>query len=341
MKTRDLMKIINFYARFTPSYTKIGYYARRLTWGRNPPLDFAGQKWLITGASLGLGKAMMKAAAEAGAEVIAVARNEERLESARQELSAAARERVSIKAADLSLISGTQQLLDALLASGEKLDVLMNNVGLLLNDLVLTPEGRETSYVTNVLSHFQLTEGLLHNEGLNDDAVIVNMTSGGMYHAPLGYSNLNVTDPAKYNGKAAYAYAKRAQVALTGYWDLAGRDRGIRCYVTHPGWSKTPGVQTALPVFWKLQYFILRTPLQGADTALWLSATRPAKADAEGVWFDRDLRPAHMYDFTRKAQCTVEELVAYLQQDLGPEKDPEANAVPAQSGPAGQSFSDS
>ena len=68
------MKIVNFYARFTPNYTKIGYYARRLTWGRIPPLDFKGQNWLITGASLGLGKAMMKAAAEAGASVIAVAR---------------------------------------------------------------------------------------------------------------------------------------------------------------------------------------------------------------------------------------------------------------------------
>ena len=69
MKTRDLMKIINFYARFTPSYTKIGYYGRRLTWGMGPKLDFSGQKWLVTGASLGIGRAIMKAAAEAGAEI--------------------------------------------------------------------------------------------------------------------------------------------------------------------------------------------------------------------------------------------------------------------------------
>jgi dehydrogenase/reductase SDR family protein 12 len=89
MKTRDLMKIITFYARFTPTYTKIGYYGRRLGWGRNPRLDFSGQNWVITGASLGLGKAMMKAAAEGGANVIAVARNQDSLEAARSELSAA------------------------------------------------------------------------------------------------------------------------------------------------------------------------------------------------------------------------------------------------------------
>lgn len=316
MTTQEFMKLINFYARFTPNYTKIGYFARRLTWGSNPPLDFKGQNWLVTGASLGIGKAIMKAAAEAGAEVIAVSRSEQRLEEARSELKPDACARVHIQAADLSLVSGTRKLLDNLLESGVKLDVLMNVVGLLLKELTVTPEGKEASFVTNVLSHFQLTEGLLHQGAFRDQAVILNMTSGGMYNVPLGFSSLNVTDPAAYNGKVAYAYAKRAQVALTGYWDKKYRDRGIRSYVNHPGWAKTPGVKTALPVFWKIQNFILRTPLQGADTALWLCATRPSQGDEDGVWFDRKYRPAHMFDFTRKPQCTVEELVTYLEQEL-------------------------
>ena len=51
MNIRNLIKIVNFYARFTPSYTKIGYNARRLTWGPGPRLDFSGQKWLVTGAA--------------------------------------------------------------------------------------------------------------------------------------------------------------------------------------------------------------------------------------------------------------------------------------------------
>jgi len=316
MKTKDLMKIITFYARFTPTYTKIGYYARRPSWGRNPPLNFEGQHWLITGASLGLGKAMLQAAAEAGATVIGVARGMEQLEAARNELSPEAASRVRLIEADLSLLSGTQELLDTVLASGDKIHVLMNNVGLLHNDMILTPEGRESSFVINVLSHFQLTEGLLHNDAFADDAAIVNMTSGGMYNAPLGYRGLNNTDASRYNGKASYAFAKRAQVALTSYWDLKYRDKGIRSYVTHPGWAKTPGVKDALPVFWKIQNLILRTPRQGADTALWLCATRPTASDEEVVWFDRKPRPIHMYEYTKKPQCTVEELVDYLQQEL-------------------------
>jgi dehydrogenase/reductase SDR family protein 12 len=308
MKTRDLMKIINFYARFTPTYTKIGYHWRRLGWGRSPRLDFSGQNWVITGASLGLGRAMMKAAAEAGANVIAVARNMDSLEAARSELSPDAAGRVQIQTADLSL----------LLEQGVKIDVLQNNVGILLNDMTITPEGRETSFVTNVLSHFLLTEGLLKHEAFADGALIINMTSGGMYNAPLGYKGLNTTDATRYNGKASYAYAKRAQVALTEYWDRKHRDQGIRSYVTHPGWSKTPGVKDALPVFWKIQNLILRTPLQGADTALWLCATRPERPEEEVVWFDREARPTHMYEFTKKSQCTIEELVNYLRQELEP-----------------------
>lgn len=316
MNIRNLVKIVNFYARFTPSYTKIGYYARRLTWGSGPELDFSGQKWLVTGASLGIGRALMKAAAEAGAEVIGVARSMDRLEAAKADVKPEAAGRILLMTADFSLQSGTQKFLDELLASGEKFDVIQNNVGLLLNDCFVTSEGRETSFVTNVLSHFLLTEGLVDNGALNDNGVIVNMTSGGMYNAPLGYRTLNVTDPQKYNGKAAYAYAKRAQVALTTYWDKKFTDRGIRSYVTHPGWTKTPGVKDALPVFWKIQNFILRKPLQGADTALWLAATRPATPPEESVWFDRKARPAHMYDYTRKPQCTVDELVAYFHSEL-------------------------
>lgn len=315
MKTRELVKIVTFYGRFMPNYTKIGYWGRRTTWGPGPKLDFSGQTWLITGASLGLGAAMMKAAAEAGAKVIAVARSQERLEAARAKLKPEAQGRVQLMTGDMSLVSGTADLQQRLLATGEKIDVLQNNVGLLLNDMIPTAEGKETSFVTNVLSHYQLTEGLKAAGALADDAVIVNMTSGGMYNAPLGCRKLNVTDPEKYHGKVAYAYAKRAQQALTDYWNEKWGGEGIRCYVTHPGWSKTPGVKTALPIFWKIQNVILRTPRQGADTALWLAATRPP-VTAETVWFDRKARPIHMYDFTKKPQCTVDELVTYLDGEL-------------------------
>lgn len=314
MDTRKLLKIINFYARFTPNYTKIGYYARKLWWPSIGPLDFSGQTWLITGASSGLGKGMMRAAAEAGAKVVAVSSSQANLDAAVAELPEALRSSVTTVPGDMSLVSGTRELLRRLLNSGQKFDVLQNNAGILFNEHKLTSEGRETTYVVNVLSHFVLTKGLIEGGAFNDHAVVVNMTSGGMYNAPLGITGLNTTNPAKFNGKASYAYAKRAQAALTDYWNETYADRGISFYVTHPGWTKTPGVKKALPVFAIIQNPILRTPRQGSDTALWLCATRPPVVN-DVVWFDRKARETHIYSYTRKPQCTVEELVDYFEKE--------------------------
>ena len=316
MNTKTLLKIINFYARFTPNYTKIGYYGRRLFWGSSSVLDFSGQRWIVTGGSAGLGKAMVHTAANAGAEVIAVGRSQAHLDTAIAELAPDSAARVSTIVADMSLQTGAQDLLDQLLVSGKKIDVLMNNVGILLNELIITSEGRETSFAVNILSHFLLTEGLADNDSFNHGAVVVNMTSGGMYNVPLAIKGLNWTEEATYNGKVSYAFAKRAQVSLTPYWNRKYTDKDVHFYVTHPGWAKTPGVKQALPTFWKIQNPILRTPRQGVDTALWLSANRPEISDEENVWFDRKSRPVHIYETTKEPQCTIEELANYLRAEL-------------------------
>lgn len=316
MNTQDLIKILRFYGRFTPSYTKIGYIGRGLFWKRYA-MDFSGQRWLVTGATSGIGKGIMRAAAKNGAEVVAIGRNETKLKAVIAELPPAIAGRVTYEVADMSLQSDTQRLLERLVATDRKIDALINNVGMLFTDLRMTSEGRQETFVINLLSHYLLTEGLIKQDMFNTDATVVNMTSGGMYNAPVGTANLNITDPAKYAGKVAYGAHKRGQAILTGYWNKVYGSRGINFYLTHPGWVRTPGVKSALPVFWKIQYLILRSPYQGGETALWLAATQPPTSEDHdaGVWFDHKIRPAHMFE-TRTPQCTVEEFVAYLDAEL-------------------------
>ncbi|HZX23863.1 MAG TPA: SDR family NAD(P)-dependent oxidoreductase [Woeseiaceae bacterium] len=316
MDAATLLKIVNFYGRFTPNYTKIGYYARGLPWGSSRPWDFSGQHWVVTGANAGIGAAIMRTASAAGASVVAVARNAERLTAAVNALPAESAGRVTPLVADMSLQSETDELLGGLVADGRRIDVLMNNVGVLLNEHEVTGEGREKSFVTNLLSHFQLTEGLMEAGMFADEATIVNMSSGGMYNVPRSIKGLNTLDPKRYSGKIAYGFHKRAQVALTNYWNRKYGDRGLRVYVTHPGWSKTPGVRFSLPTFWKIQNVLLRTPLQGGDTALWLAAERPEIGDEEVIWFDRKPRETHIFEHTRTPLCSEEELVDYLQREL-------------------------
>ena len=316
MNIQQLKKIVAFYARFTASYTQVCYRWRSLSWPKFKP-DYRGQHWLVTGGSGGIGRHIVLEAARAGATVTAVARSEAKLAALRADAKTAGIQGVDTECCDFTLQSDTERLLQRLATSGRKIDVLMNNVGVLLDDLSVTAEGRESSFVSNLLSHYQLTEGLLRRGLLREPgAAVINMTSGGGYNMPLMVPMLNVTDPQKYNGVFAYGFHKRAQIVLNQYWRDKYGSRGIAFYVMHPGWADTDGVKRSLPRFRKVLKSILRDEASGADTALWLAGTRPAQPEEELVWFDRAIRPAHMYERTKTSKDTPQSLVAYLDSEL-------------------------
>ncbi|MGB7904980.1 MAG: SDR family NAD(P)-dependent oxidoreductase [Steroidobacteraceae bacterium] len=316
MNYQQLKKIVGFYSRFTASFTQVGYRWRRLSWGEFTP-DYRGQHWLVTGGSGGIGRHIVLEAARAGATVTAVARSESKLGTLRDDARRAGIQGVEAECCDFSLQSDTERLLLRLAVAGRKVDVLVNNVGVLLDDLAVTSEGRESSFVSNLLSHYQLTEGLIRNGLLaGPKATVINMTSGGGYNMPLTVAMLNVTDPAKYNGVFAYGFHKRAQMVLNQYWRDKYGSRGIAFYVMHPGWADTDGVKRSLPRFRKILRPILRDEASGADTALWLAGTRPPQPEHELVWFDRAIRPAHVYERTRTTRDTPQSLVAYLESEL-------------------------
>ncbi len=316
MNYQQLKKIVGFYSRFTASFTQVGYRWRGLSWEKFTP-DYRGQHWLVSGGSGGIGRHIVLAAAQAGATVTAVARSESKLAALRDDARQAGIAGVDTECCDFTLQADTERLLRRLQAAGRKVDVLVNNVGVLLDDLAVTPEGRESSFVSNLLSHYQLTEGLIRAGLLSGpQSTVINMTSGGGYNMPLMVAMLNVTDPAKYNGVVAYGFHKRAQIVLNQHWRNTHGSRGIAFYVMHPGWADTDGVKRSLPRFRKILKSILRDAASGADTALWLAGTRPAQPEEELVWFDRAIRPAHVYDRTRVSKDTPRSLVAYLESEL-------------------------
>ena len=329
-KLKLLLGALAFYGRFFCSFTAIGFHVRRLFWRRFQP-DFRGQHWVVTGASAGIGRHIALAAARAGASVTAVARASTKLD----EVVATARaEGLQLQAAtcDLSSMADVSRWLverGAVANSGvttnaapgqttaaalQRVDVLVNNAGVMLDEHSLTAEGLEASFATNLLSHYRLTTGLVAAGLLPSTAVVVNMTSGGAYHVPLSTAMLDVTDAARYNGTYAYAFHKRAQVVLSEYWRTQWNAEGRRSYVLHPGWVDTPGVKRSLPRFRAALKRVLRDEAAGADTALWLAATKPAQPIGEHLFFDRKARAAHLAASTRVSRDTAETLVAYLEK---------------------------
>lgn len=291
---KTMLGVLLFYGRFSLSFTEIGYRARRLRWSTRP-WDFSGQRWLVTGASGGLGRQIACSARAANAAVIAAARSADKLEQLAD---------VQAECCDFTSLRDTQALIERLAATGQTVDVLVNNVGVLNADLAITPEGFEASFVSNLLSHYLLTRGLIERGVLRSGGIVINMTSGGAYMAPLRTALLNVTDPAHFSGIGAYAMHKRSQIVLNEFWREQYAQQGIECYVMHPGWADTAGVQRSLPGFRKLYRPILRDARSGADTALWLAQTRPSQPNTPVLWFDRKPRNIHAFAATRQGDST-------------------------------------
>ncbi|MEM7100142.1 MAG: SDR family NAD(P)-dependent oxidoreductase [Pseudomonadota bacterium] len=295
----ELIKGMVFFSCFLPSFTRIGYNARKTLW-RKERWDFSDQNWIVTGATSGIGLEIAQQAARAGAQVHVISRNAQKL----AEVEAKAGTAMVTHTADLSNMNEVQQIAQQL----PKVDVLVNNVGLMLNERHLTQQGHEQSFATNVLGHYLLTETLDALKRL-EHGTVINMSSGGMYNVPMTLERLQGGDT--FDGMLTYAYQKRAQVLLNSWW----RAKGLNSYVMHPGWVDTPGVETAMPDFYRLTRGVLRSPSAGADTALWLAAHQPEQLHDTAIWFDRSQRNAHYFSDTRKGASDAE-LISYLDQCL-------------------------
>lgn len=305
----SLRKIVSFYVRFTPSYSQIGYYARRLFWRRLRG-DFRGQTWLVVGGSEGIGGSAARSAVAGGARVICVARDAAKL--AAFAASTAEPARVIAEVADFSLRASVRELLDRLQARGVCVDVLVNNVGIQKRDQIITREGLETSFATNILSHYLFTREMLARGLLSQAATVIEVSSGGMYNHPLVVKDLNITGEG-YLGVRAYGLSKRAQVVLTQHWHQQHPGSARRFYVMHPGWVDTAAVGRSMPRFRATLKSVLRKDEQGADTIVWLAERRPHQQHEGSIWFDRKERAPHIFERTRQSVDTPQTLVASLE----------------------------
>jgi len=276
-------------------FTNIGY---RIHSRHHDPVttDMTGRTVVITGATGGLGRACAEAIAALGARTIVVGRDAEKLDAVEREIGGS----VAAYQADLSLMSEIRDLVERLRVE-DRIDVLVNNVGVLLPERTETAEGLEATLATDLAGQFLLTNLLIPRLVENGDSRIVNVTSGGMYSERIRPRDLQF-QRREYSGTTAYAHAKRGQVILTEMWARRLEGTGVSVHAMHPGWANTPGVAGSLPLFDKLMGPLLRTPEQGADTMVWLAAAAEPAASSGELWFDREIVPKHFLERTRESE---------------------------------------
>lgn len=284
------------------SFTNVGYRFHAL---RHRPLDadLTGKTVIVTGATGGLGLAVADTVGRFGARVLIVGRSSERLEHAARSIDG---EVVAYKA-DLSLMGEVRDLAEAIRSAEDRIDVLVNNVGVLLPERTVTEEGIEATLATNLAGHFLLTNLLASRLIESAPSRVINVTSGGMYSQRIRPGDLQF-EKGRYTGTAAYARTKRGQVILTEMWARRLEGTGVVVHSTHPGWARTPGVKSSLPMFNRAMGPLLRTPAQGADTIVWLATAAEAAGTTGGFWFDRRPAPTHLLASTKETDRERAEL---------------------------------
>jgi NAD(P)-dependent dehydrogenase (short-subunit alcohol dehydrogenase family) len=262
---------------------------RRLPgWPADPP-RMDGKLVLITGAASGIGLAAARGFAELGATVAAVTRSDERASDVRKALPDAD---VHSWVCDVSSLTDLRRFATEFAEAETRLDVLVNNAGVMPDERERSAEGHELMFATHVLAPFALTGLLSGMLKRSAPSRVINVSSGGMYGQSLPSEDFE-SDGDSYGPKKLYARTKREQVVITEEWAERLRGTGIVIHAMHPGWVDTKGVQNWLPVFRRLTLPIIRTPEQGADTIVWLGGAPEPLESTGRFWHDRRARPTH------------------------------------------------
>jgi NAD(P)-dependent dehydrogenase (short-subunit alcohol dehydrogenase family) len=186
---------------------------------------------LVTGATDGLGRRVAQVLAAKGAAVLLHGRSLERLEATLEALrSQRGSEKATSYLADLSSLGAVRDLAERIVSEHDRLDVLVNNAGIIARERKVSEDGYERTFAINYLSHFLLTRLLLPLLKDSAPARIVNVASAGQ--SPLDFSDLMLE--RGYDAMKAYSQSKLAQVMFT--FELAEhlRDTGVTVNALHP-----------------------------------------------------------------------------------------------------------
>ena len=200
-----------------------------------------GKVVVLTGGTSGIGEAAALKLASMGARLVLVARDASRADATLERLrrisprtaQATAQATHTAHLADLSLVAETRRVGQEIAAAEPRIDVLINNAGLICARRQVTAEGFELTFATNHLAYFVLTHGLLPRMLASAPARIVNTASEVHRGAKLDFGDLQ--SEHGYSGFGAYAKSKLANILLTS--ELARRlaGRGVTANSLHPG----------------------------------------------------------------------------------------------------------
>jgi NAD(P)-dependent dehydrogenase (short-subunit alcohol dehydrogenase family) len=245
-----------------------------------------GKTVVITGANQGIGKATAVGLARLGARLVLICRNPDKARAAVADIKAeAGSSEVELLLADLSSQAEVRRVAGEVDQACSRIDVLINNAGVLVPTRLLTVDGIETTFATNHLGYFLLTELLLPKLRASAPARIINVASTAHQRASIDWDDIG--HARSYRQFTAYGQSKLANILFT--YELARRleGSGVTVNCLHPGvvrtgFGHTYGGLISLAVRIASPFFISADA--GAETSIYL-ASSPEVVGVSGKYF--------------------------------------------------------
>ncbi|HVC55059.1 MAG TPA: SDR family NAD(P)-dependent oxidoreductase [Stellaceae bacterium] len=230
---------------------------------------------LVTGATAGIGLQTALGLARAGFRVIMAGRDAARLAAARRAIvERAGSPRVETALADFASLAAVRGLAGAVRAGHDRLDLLVNNAGLISPSFQLSADGYELTIAVNHLAPFLLTNLLLDRLRASAPARIVTVASQAHRGAQLDVASL--VQPPDWTPLKAYSRSKLCNILFTRALAKRLAGSGVVACCLHPGVVATDIGNRAGSIAgfgWRLAKPFLTSPEKGAATSLFLAAT--------------------------------------------------------------------
>jgi len=262
----------------------------------------SGKTVVVTGASSGIGLATAAALAKMGARVLITARDSGRGVAAAETIGKQGSNPVELVVFDLGSLASVRKGAAEILDRVDRIDVLVNNAGIVLSDRKETPDGFEQTFAVNHLGPFLLTKLLRDRVVESSPSRIVNVASTAHKSARGGLDFEDLQSREGYKAMKVYSLSKLANIYFTS--ELARRldGTGVTANCLHPGTVATGygrdgdtrglfalGLAIASPFF--------MSPEKGALTSVYLSSS-PEVTDITGKYFIkcRERKPSKAAD---------------------------------------------
>lgn len=250
-----------------------------MTWAVSAVPDLTGRTVIVTGANSGVGLETAATLAAAGATVVLACRNPERAEAARATIAARTpAASLEVLRLDLASLGQVAEAADEALARFDRVDILINNAGVMATERAETEDGFELLFGTNHLGHFAFTGRILPLVLDTPGARVVTVNSLSYRFGRIRWDDLHLQ--RRYTEAKAYAQSKLANALFSVGLQrrLAEADAQASSLGAHPGFAATEIIAERVARYpryaeW-MKRNVIQTPAEGARSAL-RAATDP------------------------------------------------------------------